>query len=158
MVEAVDTKMIRSADNKDTRIIVELLREFLTETSYSQSHEAVNDLEHLCKITWTVQQHGYIWLAFIDDKPVGLLMALKQPNMWLPRARELRELVWFVKEEHRSSSIGGRLFLEFQRKGDQLLNQGLIDGYFTTRMTTTDTIDFSRRGFRLVEQTYMKER
>lgn len=155
---AADINMIRFADNKDTRIIVALLKDFLSETAYAQSPEAVNDLEHLCKITWTVQQHGYIWLAFIEEEPVGLLMAVKQPNMWLPRAKELRELVWFVRKEHRTSSIGGRLFLEFEKKGNSLLDQGIIDGYFTTRMATTDTINLDRRGFRLVEQTFIKER
>jgi hypothetical protein len=42
--------------------------------------------------------------------------------------------------------------------GNTLLEQDKIDGYFTTRMTTTEDIDLERRGFRLTEKTYLKER
>jgi hypothetical protein len=149
--------MIRLADHKDTLIVVDLLRRFLTETSYSQAQQAVKDTEHLYKITWLVQQHGYIWLAFKDEELVGLLMAVKEPNMWLPSARELRELVWYVVPEHRQSTVGGKLFLQYCRKGDELLSKGDIQGYFTTQMTTTRSIDLERRGFKQTETTFLKE-
>ena len=149
--------MIRLADHKDTLIVVDLLRRFLTETSYSQAQQAVRDTEHLCKITWLVQQHGYIWLAFKDEEPVGLLMAVCEPNMWLPSAKELRELVWYVVPEHRQSTVGGKLFLQYCRKGDELLSKGDIQGYFTTQMTTTKSIDLERRGFKQTETTFLKE-
>lgn len=151
--------MIRLATNNDTLKVVALLKKFLSETTYSQGEEASKDLENLCKITWTAQQHGYIWLAFDhEEQPIGLLMAIKESNIWFPRAKELRELVWYVVPEHRNSSIGGKLFLTFCHKGDQLIEQGLIEGYFTTRMSTTKDIDLERRGFKLKELTYLKER
>ena len=80
--------MIKLATTDDTLIIVKLLKQFLTETSYSQATEASQNFEHLCKITWMTLQHGYIWLAYVDEKPAGLLMAIKEPNLWLPQARE----------------------------------------------------------------------
>jgi predicted GNAT family acetyltransferase len=149
--------MIRLATNKDTLIAVDLLREFLRETSYSQAEEAGRDRDHLCKLVWTFHQFGYIWLAFHKDEPVGILMSVKESNMWLPSARELREVVWFVKPEHRRSTIGGKLFLTYCQKGEELLESGEIQGYFTTRMTTTDSIDYESRGFRQTEVTYIKE-
>ena len=149
--------MIRLATDSDTLIVVELLRRFLSETSYSQAEQATKDTEHLCKLTWTIKQHGYIWLAFHDEVPVGLLMAVKEPNMWLPSARELKELVWYVVPEARSSTVGGKLFLQYCKKGDELLAKKEIQGYFTTQMTTTRSIDLERRGFKLTEQTFLKE-
>ena len=149
--------MIRLATDSDTLIVVELLRRFLSETSYSQADQARKDTEHLCKLTWTIKQYGYIWLAFVDDEPVGLLMAVKEPNMWLPSARELKELVWYVVPEARSSTVGGKLFLQYCKKGDELLAKKEIQGYFTTQMTTTRSIDLERRGFKLTEQTFLKE-
>ena len=142
----------------EARDAIRLLQDFLKETAYAQSVEAANDIEHLGKLVFTVMNNGYIWIAYIDDKPAGLLMAVKEKNLWAPQHSELRELVWFVKEEHRKTSIGGRLFKTFCDMGDALLKDGKIDGYFTTRMTTTDDIDLERRGFRLTEKTYLKER
>jgi len=149
--------MIKLATTDDTLIIVKLLTQFLTETSYSQATEASKNFEHLCKIAWMSLQHGYIWLAYVDDQPAGLLMAVKEPNLWLPQARELKELVWYVTPEYRKNSIGGKLFLSFCKKGEELLKLGEIQGYFTTKMTTTDTIDYESRGFRQTEVTYIKE-
>lgn len=142
----------------ESRDAIRLLQDFLKETAYSQSQEAANDIEHLGKLVFTVMNNGYIWISYIDDKPAGLLMAIKEKNLWAPQHCELRELVWFVKEEHRKTTIGGRLFKTFCDMGDTLLKQSKIDGYFTTRMTTTEDIDLERRGFRLTEKTYLKER
>lgn len=152
-----DFNMIRLADHKDTKIIVELLRKFLTETSYEQAEAAANDREHLCKLIWTVQQHGWIWLAFADERPAGLLMATKEPNLWYPKAHEMRELVWYVVPEHRNSSLGGKLFLAYCKKAEELRQAGSIQGYFTTRMPTTEHMNLERRGFKLKEMTYLKD-
>ena len=149
--------MIRLATHDDTYLVTRLLKQFLSETSYDLAEQAGNDLEHLCKLTWLTLQHGYIWLAFDRDQPVGLLMAIREPNMWLPKAHELREIVWFVVAEYRQHSLGGKLFLNYCKKGEELLKTGAIKGYFTTRMTTTDTIDYERRGFRKTEETFLKE-
>jgi hypothetical protein len=149
--------MIRLATNQDTLTVVDLLREFLSETSYEQAEVAGRNRDHLCKLVWTFQQYGYIWLAYIDKQPVGVLMSVQEPNMWLPSAKELREVVWYVKPEHRRSTIGGKLFLTYCQKGEELLQSGEIQGYFTTKMTTTDSIDYESRGFRQTEVTYIKE-
>lgn len=149
--------MIRLATHDDTYLVTGLLKQFLNETSYDLAVEASNNLEHLCKLTWMTLQYGYIWLAIVDEEPVGLLMAIKEPNMWMPKAHELKEIVWFVVPRYRTHSIGGKLFLNYCRKGEELLKSGAIKGYFTTKMTTTDTIDYEGRGFRKTEETYLKE-
>jgi hypothetical protein len=149
--------MIRLATSEDTSIAIELLRRFLLATSYSQAEEASKDRQHLAKLVWTCQQYGFIWLAFVNEEPAGILMSLKEPNIWFPKKIQFRELVWFVLPEYRSSSIGGKLFINYCKKAEELKEKGLIEGYFTTKMTTTDSIDLERRGFRLTESTYIKE-
>jgi L-amino acid N-acyltransferase YncA len=149
--------MIRLATHLDTKIILDLLEQFLQDTSYSQAVAASKNQEHLCKMIWTAQQYGYIWLGFVNDEPVGLLIAIKEPNAWFPQAIQFRELVWYVMPEHRHSSIGGKLFLKYCEKAEELKEKGLIQGYFTTRMSTSDSINLERRGFRLTESTYIKE-
>jgi len=150
--------MIRLATSADTMKIVGLLRLFLSETSYEQAKDAIDDLENLCKVVWTVHQFGYIWLAFDQEDPVGLLMAVKEPNMWSRNHKQLRELVWYVRPEYRTSTVGGKLFLKYCELGDDLMNNNIIEGYFTTRMATSPDINLERRGFRLKEYTYLKER
>jgi hypothetical protein len=136
---------------------LDLVQRFLTETSYGQAIEAATDREYLGRFCFNILKNGYIWLAVQDGKPVGILMAIVQPNMWSPKHREMRELLWYVAPEARTSSLGGRLFVRYQKTAEQLKSQGLINGYFTTRMATTRDINLEGRGFRLTEQTYIKE-
>jgi hypothetical protein len=150
--------MIKLAQSiQDIQKVINLLGDFLSDTAYKQGAQAAQNREHLGKIAYTVKNSGYIWLAE-KDEPEGLLMATVEPNMWFPQVRQLRELVWYVKPQSRCSVVSGRLFAEFCRKGDELLTQGLIEGYFTTRMGTTSDYNLERRGFRLTESTYLKER
>lgn len=148
-------KLAKTID--DFQQVIALLKDFLRETAYSSSYDlSVND-QHLGKMAAAMAKTGYIWLAYNDQHPVGLLIAVRESNMWAPTLTQLREIVWYVSPEHRKTSIGGRLFLEYCRQGDELIEQKKIQGYFTTKMTSTDDIDLERRGFRLTERTYLKE-
>ena len=148
--------MIRLATRSDLNLVSDLLTEFLLETSYNK-HTDVIDTAHIKKLVFSVLQHGYIWLYFNGEIAVGLLVAVKEQNVWMPTKTSLRELVWFVREEYRGTVGAGRLFIEFCQQAEQLLNNGSIQGYFTTRMTTTQDYDLESRGFRLTEKLYLKD-
>ena len=148
--------MIRLATRSDLNTVTDLLVEFLSETSYN-NHTEVVDREHIKKMVFTVIHHGYIWLYFNEEIAVGLLVAVKEQNMWMPNKISLRELVWFVREEYRGTLGAGRLFIKFCEQAEILLNNDEIQGYFTTRMTTTRDYDLESRGFRLTEKLYIKD-
>lgn len=147
-------KEIKSSEDINKAIV--LLKEFIRETVYRDHEQQVNEM-HLGKLVHMIMHGHFAWLAELDDRPVGILLAVKEPNMWAPSQKQMRELVWYVLPEHRSGATAGRLFLEYCRVADELLEQGQIQGYFTTRMATTEPVNLERRGFRLTEQTYLKE-
>jgi len=150
--------MIKLAESLfDVADAISLVQSFLNETSYSQGALAASNREHLGLLVYRIKQHGYIWLAYVDNQPVGILMAVKEANMWIPSIIQMREMVWYVKPEYRNSSIGGRLFVAYTLQGEKLCKESVIQGYFTTRMSTTNSIDLERRGFRRTEETYLKE-
>jgi hypothetical protein len=150
--------MIKQAHTlMDARHIITLMQRFLTDTSYSQADDARGDIEHLGKLAFTFMQNGYVWLAFDKEQPVGLLVAIKEPNLWNPKHAQLRELIWYVIPEKRNSTTAGRLFKQYCLKGDELKSQGKITAYFTSMMTSTNSCDLERRGFRCTERTYIKE-
>jgi hypothetical protein len=148
--------MIRLATRSDLNLVTELLTEFLTETSYDK-HTDIIDPAHIKKLVFSVLQHGYIWLYFNGEVAVGLLVAVREQNIWMPNKSSLRELVWYVRSEYRRTIGAGRLFIEFCQQAEKLLNMGSIQGYFTTRMTTTEDYDLESRGFRLTEKLYLKD-
>jgi hypothetical protein len=150
--------MIRQARSiEDLSDAVQVVQQFLLETSYDQGQRASKNIHHIGSLIHGIFQQGHIWLAYHNDEPVGILAAVIEPNMWIPEVRQMREIVWFIDPNHRSTTLGGKLWLKYQETAEQLLAQGTITGYFTTRMTTTDPINLERRGFRLTEMTYLKE-
>ena len=148
--------MIRLATRSDLPVIAELITEFLQETSYANHADAV-DRQHLLRLAYTVLHQGYIWLLWHDQTCVGLLIAVKEQNIWMPDKVSLREMVWYVKEQYRKTLGAGRLFVKFCEKGDELMASGEIEGFFTTRMTSTTDYDLEKRGFRLTERLYLKD-
>ena len=148
--------MIRLATRSDLNIVTDLLIEFLLATSYNK-HTDIIDRDHIKKLVFSIIHQGYIWIYFNGEVAVGLLIAVKEQNIWMPNKTSLRELVWFVREEYRKTVGAGRLFIEFCQQAEQLLNNDDIQGYFTTRMTTTQDYDLESRGFRLTEKLYLKD-
>jgi hypothetical protein len=150
--------MIKQAHTlMDARHIIKMIQRFLTETSYSQGLEASKDVEHLGRLAFTFINNGHVWLAFDGEEAVGILVSIMEPNIWNPRHKQMRELIWYVVPEKRNSTVGGRLFKQYCLKGDELKSQGKITAYFTSMMSSTQPCDLERRGFRLTEQTYIKE-
>lgn len=141
----------------DMQSALDLISQFIGETPYGKFSGAV-DREHLGQMLFKIMRSGKIWLAYAEDRPVGILIAILQPNMWIPKERELREILWYVVPGYRSTSLGGRLFSKYQKYAEELLEKSVISGYFTTKMTTTRDLDLTKHGFNLVEQTYMRDK
>jgi hypothetical protein len=144
------------SSQEDLEQAVELLEEFILETVYKDHKGDINTM-HLGRLVHMIMHSHYAWLATVDDRAVGLLLAVREKNIWAPTLSQMRELVWYVKPEHRQGAIAGRLFLEYCKAAERLLEEGQIDGFFTTRMASTEQINLERRGFKLVEQTFLKE-
>ena len=150
--------MIKQAHTlMDARHVINLMQHFLNDTSYSQAEDASKDIEHLGKLAFTFINNGYVWLAFDGEEPVGMLAAVMEPNMWNPKVRQMRELIWYVVPEKRKSTVGGRLFKQYCLKGEELKQAGKINVYFTSMMSSTQACDLESRGFRCTERTYIKE-
>lgn len=148
--------MIKLADRADLDIIVQLVTEFLTDTAYSK-YAADVDPERVKKLCWGCLQLGYVWISWDKEQPTGLLMAIRESNVWIPEKISLKELVWYVKPQYRNTTAAGRLFSAFCTLAEKQLNTGSIEAYFIGVMSSTNTIDFERRGFRLAERLYMKD-
>lgn len=141
----------------DVQNAIDILVHFLRETSYDINEIDFAQREYLGKLVYTIiNTNNYVWLAEVESKTVGILIALVEPNMWIPKLKQMRELVWFVLPEYRNTTIGAKLFLEYCNTAEELLKKKSINGYFTTIMPTTKSIDLEKRGFELKEYTYLK--
>ncbi len=148
--------MITLADRSDLDTIVALVTEFLSDTAYNKYAVDV-DHDRVKKLCWGCLQLGKVWISWDQAKATGLLMAIRESNVWIPEKISLKEMVWYVKPEYRNSTAAGRLFSAFCTEAEKQLNNGSIEAYFIGVMSSTNSIDFERRGFRLAERLYIKD-
>ena len=93
----------------------------------------------------------------VDNDYRGMIVGIITPNIWASSILELRELAWWVKPEHRQGMIGGKLWIEFDRIAEKLKSDNRIQLITTTRMETSPTLDYTKRGYKKLETTYFKE-
>lgn len=148
---------IRCATRSDFSRIIELLDHYFNESIYGLHINETVDPQHASKILFQVIHQGIIWLAEEEDKLIGMLAVVREPNVWFPDKISLRELMWYVHPDYRMTTAAGRLFREYTQCAEVELNNGRIEAYFMTAMSTTTNIDLKKRGFRLAENLYIKD-
>jgi len=150
--------MIRLATRDDLVEIATLVEEEVGSSPYSHLFTPAEiNATHLRTIIFNCLHLGYIWVDVRAEGIVGYLIAIREPNVWVPSRTSLREFAWYVRPAYRGGISGGRLFVKFCEQGDRLIAAGTIDAYFTTRMSNTADYDLESRGFRLTEKLYVKE-
>lgn len=148
---------IRLADRTDFQSVCNLLEEYFTESTYGNYIDEPFDRQRATKLLFQIMHMGYIWLYEVENEVVGVLCAVREPNIWFPKKISFREMFWYVLPEHRHTVGAARLFVAYQRQAEELLNNNSIDAYFMTEMATTPSLNLETRGFRLAERLYVKD-
>lgn len=137
------------------------------------------DFDDLVKMLWNYHDHGNIkglhvergnktpnkivthilagaGIAFVaekNDELIGMLLAFKTPFLWDDSKFIMNEIAYWVEPDHRGSSAGYRLLSEYVKYCDQLKEEGRISNYTMSQMEG-QTLDYSRFGFKPIEQTW----
>ena len=149
--------MIRDASRFDLPDIIEMFLDFADSGAYSASARSVEfDVLHLEKIFFACLHQGFILVSEHDDELQGFLVAVRQSDVWHPEWIRLQELIWYVKPKYRNTTVGGKLFLEYNRRADSWIEQGIVKECSTTRMSTTPDLGLEKRGWQLTEKLYIK--
>lgn len=148
--------MIRNLERSDFRQVFELLTEFAGETGLTNlSREENYDYDHIQRILLRCLSGGINYVAVDSGRIVGFIMSIRLPDIWTPRTIYLRELAWFVNEEYRGTSIGARLFHQYKKSAEIIMNQGEIAGFTVSKMANSPDFNYEKRGFKFIESTYM---
>jgi len=86
-----------------------------------------------------------------------MIIAMITPNIWCPKSNQLNELAWWVAPEKRNGLLGGKLWLEFNKQAQKLLDEKRIDVVMTSLMANSPSIDYSKRGFKQLHTTFFRE-
>ena len=148
--------MIRLATRYDIPRLLEIVEsysfEYPIETLGHRENHSVKHVEQL--LFSIINGRGFI---LIDKHMTGALIAIKQQNIWCPDVVELHELLWWVEREHRNTTIGGKLWIEYDKIATQMLKDGKINCAYTSVSAKGPLINYIKRGYKAVGASFVKE-
>ena len=148
--------MIRLANKFDIPILIAMIQEFSKETLIQKyKDETLCDKKYVGNLLYSlILGRGFI---VIDENLKGMIIAMITPNVWCPKSNQLNELAWWVAPEARNGLLGGKLWIEFNKQAQKLLDEKRIDVVMTSLMANSPKIDYSKRGFKQLHTTFFRE-
>ena len=148
--------MIRLANKFDIPILIAMIQEFSKETLIQKyKDQALWDKKYVGNLLYSlIVGRGFV---VIDEDLKGMIIAMITPNVWCPQSNQLNELAWWVAPEARNGLLGGKLWLEFNKQAQKLLDEKRIDVVMTSLMANSPEIDYSKRGFKQLHTTFFRE-
>ena len=144
--------MIRQATKYDKIQLQEMIRMFRDESPIEQYKNIDNPEYFDSLVDSIIAGRGVI---FIEDN-VGFIIGLISPVIWCNKTLAMYELAWYVKPEYRMGMVGIRLLKQYIDYAKQLKEQGRIKLFTVTKMVTSPDFDYSRFGFKKIEENWMQ--
>ncbi len=151
--------MVRGATVSDIPQIIKLLRAYSNEIDLEcaprgfSSPKAANIIKQCINLGLVM-----LYAKTGDMEPRGVVIGTIQNNLWSDVTKEAQMLAIYVKQEFRNTSVGGKLFLAYCQKTDDLLNNQEISMSHVFSQQEITNIDYVKRGFKQSQTTFTKEK
>jgi len=149
---------IRLANKFDQPFLINVLKQYqeqldLPETSLS-SEIVVKD-EHISKLYHHILLGaGLALIAEENNKPIGILLAIKNGNIWDPEVKTLNHLLLWVVPEHRNSSAALRLIRSYNEHGKKMIEEKEIKMFSMTKAYHLGKLNLEKLGYTKAEETW----
>ena len=143
---------MRQATRYDKPAIKDLLRSFRDESGFTELAD-IDDSPYLnATLDAILAGQGVVFI----EEGKGLLAALITPSVWNDKTLIMHELAWYVKPEHRKSSIGYRLLKAYILFGNGLKAQGRIKYFTMSKLDTSPSLKYEKHGFRKKDENWIQ--
>lgn len=144
--------MIRLGDKFDTPQIIKMLKDYRSATPWARMNQCDNETYIKTLLQQVFAGQGLVLIAEREQQPVGMLVAIKNPNIWDPSLLVMNELCYWVNPEHRGGTSGYRLLAAYKEHCDRLKEQKVIEAYTISKMVNSPDLDYGRFGFEKLEE------
>jgi GNAT superfamily N-acetyltransferase len=145
---------IRLADRWDTECLVTLMHHY-RDQSILKCHADTDEASTRQIIANVLGGLGFIFVAESQGEIIGMLMAIRNPNVWDHSVVCVNELAYWVEPEHRGGRAGYALLKRYQEFCQQLIDMKKISYYTITKMANSPDLDYGRFGFEKLEETWI---
>lgn len=147
--------MIRQADRWDIPNIIELLKNYRTATPWDRLSQCDNENYIIQILTHILTGAGVIFVSEKEKSLLGILIAVKNINMWDPTIVQLDEIAYWVEPEHRGGTVGYRLIKQYVDYAQELKDAGQIEAYTISKMVNSPDLKYNKFGFEKLEEKWM---
>lgn len=144
--------IVRKANKWDVSDIITMLRHYRECTPWPRLARCDNE-EYVRKmLTHIFAGGGVVFVAEKDADIVGMLIAVKNNNVWDPDLWLMNELCYWVEPDHRGTTAGYRLIKSYVDHCEELKQAGSIESYTISKMVNSPDLDYTRFGFTKLEE------
>jgi GNAT superfamily N-acetyltransferase len=144
--------MIRQATKYDKTQIIEMMKLFRAE-SHIEQYRDLDNVDYWNRLLDNILAGQGI--IYIEDG-IGLIMGVVMPTIWCDKTLVLNELAWYVKPEHRNTTVGYRLLKAYVDYGKQLKESGRIKMFTIAKMVTSPDLKYGRFGFSKLDEIWIQ--
>ena len=144
--------MIRKANKYDKTQLQEMMRMFRDESPIEQYKDIDNPEYFNSLVDTLLVGQGVI---FIEEN-IGFIMGIILPTIWCNKTFAMYELAWYVKPKYRHKTTGYKLLKAYIDYAKELKAQDKIKLFTVTKMVTSPDFDYSRFGFKKIEENWMQ--
>ena len=143
---------IRPANKFDLDCLVDMMKHYRSQSPLECLKESNDEIYVRSILTHIIIGRGVLFVAEKDSLVIGMIMALKNENLWDPEIHAFNELAFWVEPEHRGTSAGYRLLKAYQEAAEQAKASGEIKYYTISKMINSPDLSYDRFGFRKLEE------
>ena len=147
--------MIRHADLKDFDRIMEMMINFANSSPYDAHHDPEYNDRYVRNLLVQIIQNGCVLVGEIEGRIEGMIIGMITSDPWLPEVKTLREIAWWVEEEHRFSMLGYKLLKKYIEVGEKMKDADIIAGFTLTMLEQSPDIGLEKRGWESIERNYL---
>lgn len=144
---------IRKATKFDIVPLVDMLMNYKDQTPIPRFSSCTRARLHEV-VTHILAGAGLAMIAYKDDKPAGMLLGVIDLNIWDNSIRVLKEISYWVEPEYRGSTAGYRLIKQYSDHAKELHKKGMLTFWTISKMTNSPDLDYSRFGYKKIEETW----
>lgn len=144
--------MIRTATKYDKTQIKDMLKEFHAESDFAELGTDYNEEYFDLLLDRMFAGQGVVFL----EENKGLLVAMILPTIWNDKVYAMFELAWYVRPEHRNTTIGYRLFVSYLNYGKRLKEENRIAYFTMTKLDNSGNLKYEKYGFRKKDENWIQ--
>lgn len=143
---------VRKANKFDVTDFLEMVSHFQKTTDLPQSIKNANNWEYINKLFHHIILGGGLIFIAESDEAVGMIVGLKNRNVWDPDQFSIQELMLWVEPEYRKTRAGYMLVKEYTQTIKQMIADNEIVSATMSNTENLVNIDYTRFGFKKFEE------